>query len=121
MKQLLSIEDLSGKTISKTLLSEPELWMKFTDNSFAVFDIEDRTEGFGHTKSAVVLSDWKKDGTNIELVNLEIISLSEHKKAIKDNELATDIRQQERDKEQQSQIEKLEKEQLKKLSEKYGK
>lgn len=95
MKQIISVNDLIGKTISKVLLSEPELWIKFTDNSFAVFDIEDRTEGFGYTKSATVLSDWQKDATNIELVKLDIVTLSEHKKAVQEEENRWELNQKE--------------------------
>jgi len=121
MKQIINENDLIGKTISKVLLSEPELWMKFTDGSFAVFDIEDRTEGFGHTKSATVLSDWHKNATNVELVNLDIITLSEHKNAVEEEENRWELSQKEENEKRQSEIEKLEREQYEKLSKKYGK
>lgn len=121
MKQIISLNDLIGKTISKVLLSEPELWVKFTDNSFAVFDVEDRTEGFGHTKSATVLSDWGKDATSMELVSLDLITLSEHENAVREEENKWELNRKEEEQKQQSEIEKLEREQYEKLSKKYGK
>ena len=53
MKQLFKKEDLIGKTIVDTFIpteSYQDLWLKFNDDSFIVFEIDDITEGFGYQK-----------------------------------------------------------------------
>lgn len=121
MNQLLNATEFVGKTIAAVQFSDEEFWIKFTDGSFSVLDIEDRTEGFGHTKNAIVVSDWIKDKTSKELLLLRLITDAEYKAALLEEEKADEKRQQEREEEERKRIEKIEKEQYKKLSEKYGK
>jgi hypothetical protein len=123
MKQLFEKKELIGKTIAQVLMpkeSYQDMWIKFTDNSFAVFDTEDRTEGFGQEKRIRVISDWEKDNTNEELVELGLITKSEHKNALEEEEKIHEKERCERDAIEQKRIEHYEKEQLDKLKTKYG-
>jgi len=48
--EIKNLKDLNGKTISETKINSGsgELWVKFTDNTFAVFVVNDITEPFGY-------------------------------------------------------------------------
>ncbi len=123
MKQLFEEKELIGKTISMVLMpkeSYQDMWIKFTDNSFAVFDTEDRTEGFGQERRIRVISDWEKDNTNEELVELGLITKSQHELALEEEEKRYEKERSERDAVEQKRIEDYEKEQLAKLKTKYG-
>ena len=123
MKQIFETKDLIGKTIMQIILPKEtynDTWIKFTDNSFVVFDTEDRTEGFGQERRIQVISDWEKDNTNEELVELGLITKDEYEFAIKQEEIKSEERQKQRDYEEKKRIEKHEKEQLDKLRTKYG-
>ena len=122
MKQLFEQKDLIGKTIAQVLMpkeSYQDMWIKFTDNSFAVFDTEDRTEGFGQEKCIRVISDWKKDNTNEELVELGLITKSQHELALEEKEKRHEKERSERYAVEQKRIEDYEREQLAKLKTKY--
>ncbi len=122
MKQLFEEKELIGKTIAQVLMpkeSYQDMWIKFTDNSFAVFDTEDRTEGFGQERRILVISDWEKDNTNEELVELGLITKAEHKYALEEEEKRYKKERAERDAVEQKRIEDYEKEQLAKLKTKY--
>ena len=123
MKQIFGEKELVGKTIMQIILPKEaynETWIKFTDNSFVVFDTEDRTEGFGYEKRIRIISEWEKDNTNEELVQLGLITKQEHKLAVEQEKINSEERQKQRDDEEKNRIEKLEKEQLSKLKTKYG-
>lgn len=123
MKQLFEQKELIGKTIAQVLMpkeSYQDMWIKFTDNSFAVFDTEDRTEGFGYEKRVRVICEWEKDNTDEELVELGLITKDEHELALEDEDKKYEKERSERDAIEQKRIENLEKEQLAKLKTKYG-
>lgn len=123
MKQLFEEKELIGKTIAMVLMpkeSYQDMWIKFTDNSFVVIDTEDRTEGFGQERRIRVISDWEKDNTNEELVELGLITKSEYELALYEEEKRYEKERRERDAIEQKRIEDYEKEQLAKLKKKYG-
>jgi hypothetical protein len=123
MKQLFKQEELIGKTISQVLIPTEryqDMWIKFTDNSFVIFDTEDRTEGFGQEMNICVISNYKKDNTNKELVELGLITKAEYKLALKEEEERYENERHERDTLEQKRIEEFEKEQFFKIKNKYG-
>ena len=100
MKQLFEEKELVGKTIARVLMPKEtyqDMWIKFTDNSFAVFDTQDRTEGFGQERRIRVISDWKKDNTNEELVELGLITRSEYELALAEEDRKYEKQKSERD------------------------
>ena len=121
MKQLLNATEFVGKTIAAINFSDEEFWIKFTDGTFSVLDIESTHEGFGNNKNSIVVSEWLKDKTSKELLLLGLITDLEYKEALLEEEKVYEKRQQEREKEERKRIEKIEQEQYRKLSEKYGK
>ncbi len=123
MKQLFKQEELIGKTIAQVILpkeSYQDMWIKFTDNSFVVFDTEDRTEGFGQERNVINISDSKKDNTSEELVQLGLITKSEYELALQEEEIEYQKRCAERDAIEKKRIEDYEKKQLEILNKKYN-
>ena len=89
MKQIKEHKDLVGKTIAQVIYPKEnyqDMWIKFTDGSFVVLDIEDRTEGFGQTQEVVRIYPWDKDMTDDELVELGLISPQMHSNAVDERE-----------------------------------
>ena len=82
MKQLVKITDLINKTISKTIKSNDELYIKFMDDSFVVFEINNNTEGFGYDKKSIEISDYIRDNTYHELVELGLITKKDFTDAV---------------------------------------
>ena len=115
-KEITNLKDLKGKTIVDTKMDCGDLWIKFSDNTFAVFIVNDITEGFGHRKKEVNLYQYGKDETEHTLVELGLITEQEYQKACEEEEL----RYKKREKEEQERIKRIELEQLEKLSKKYG-
>ena len=60
--EINNIKELKGKTISDLKLDCGDLWLKFTDNTFAVLVVNDITEGFGYTRNEININqkkNWK--------------------------------------------------------------
>jgi hypothetical protein len=118
--EIQNINELKGKTISDLKLDCGELWLKFTDNTFAVLVVNDITEGFGYTKNEVNINQYSKDNTDYSLVDLGLISENEYKQACEKEEIEYQKRQDERDIQENKRIKNIELEQLEKLKSKYG-
>ena len=118
--EIKNIDKLKGKTISDLKLDCSELWLKFTDNTFAVLIVNDITEGFGHTRNEVNINQYGKDNTDHTLVDLGLISETEYKEACEQEEIEYQKRQEERDNKEKQRIKNIELEQLEKLKSKYG-
>jgi len=118
--EIKNIKELKGKTIYDLKLSCGDLWLKFTDNTFAVLVVNDITEGFGYTKNEVNINQYGKDNTDHTLVDLSLISENEYKEACEQEEIEYQKRQDERDKQEKERIKNIELEQLEKLKSKYG-
>lgn len=118
--EIKNIDELKGKTISDLKLDCSELWLKFTDNTFAVLVVNDITEGFGHTRNEVNINQYSKDETDHTLVDLCLISENEYKGACEQEEVEYQKRQYERDNQETERIKNYELEQLEKLKSKYG-
>ena len=119
MKQITDIEKLKGKTITDAIQDSYDLWLKFSDNSFAVLVVNDITEGFGYRKEEVSLDQYGKDKTEYTLVKLGLITEQEYKDACDAEEKESQKREQEREEKERKRVEEYELEQLKKLSDKY--
>ena len=120
MKQIFEEKDLKGKTIESTLTSGEEFWMKFTDGSFAVLDIQYEGTGFGYSDNNIIVSEWQKDNTDRELVTLGIITKEEYANATTEQELRYE---KQRAKEQELLLKEQEKAELSlyaKLKSKFG-
>ena len=118
--EITKLKDLKGKTIIDTKINCGDLWVKFSDNTFAVFIVNDITEGFGYRKEEVNLYQYGKDKTEYTLVELGLITKQEYENACEEEELQYKKREEEREKEEQERIKRIELEQLYKLSKKYG-
>jgi hypothetical protein len=122
MRQLFKQEQLIGKTITQVIMpegSDSDLWIKFTDDSFVVIQVVDRTQGFGQTQNVIVISDWEKDNTDKELVELGFITRYQYDQAIGDYEKILERDRLRRETENKERIEEYEKEQLAQLKAKY--
>lgn len=122
MKQLFKQEELIGKTIAKVLMpkkSYQDIWIKFTDNSFIVFNTEDTTVGFGQERNVYVISDQVKDNTSEELVEIGLITNTQHKLALQEQEERYEMQRRLQDAIEKKRIEDNEREQLNKLIIKY--
>ena len=118
--EIKNIHELEGKTISNLKLDCGDLWLKFTDNTFAVLVVNDITEGFGHTKNEVNINQYSKDKTDSALVDLGLISQNEYKEACAQEEIEYQKRQVERENQEKERVKNYELEQLGKLKSKYG-
>jgi hypothetical protein len=118
--EIKNIHELKGKTISNLKLDCSELWLKFTDNTFAVLVVNDITEGFGHTRNEVNINQYSKDKTDHTLVDLGLISQNEYKEACEQEEIEYRKRQEERENQEKERVKNYELEQLGKLKSKYG-
>lgn len=118
MKQLKNAKELIGKTISQ-IVKTNEIWIKFDDDSFVVFDKVDKTEGFSYTNIVCDIYEYDKDKTCIELLDLNVITLEEHNDALNDERIRYEKSIAESDKKQKEHLEKYEKEQLEILKNKY--
>ena len=121
MNQLFKKEDLIGKTIEKIISTGchyDDMFIKFTDGSFVVIDIDEVGEGFSSAQ-AIVIEQWKKDKTCSELVELGVITKQEYDEAVRQEEVEFKNRQLEREKKEAERLEEQEKEQLQALKNKY--
>ena len=120
MKQLFNNDDIIGKTISQTLISVDTLWIKFTDKSFIIYELEDTTEGFGHIKNLISISDMEVDYTSHELVDLNLITKSEYDEAILEEEKQYEDSRRIYEEKTKKETEEYELELLAKLNKKYN-
>jgi hypothetical protein len=117
--QIKSLINLNGKTIIDVKKHCDDLWLKFSDNTFAVLVINDITKGFGQTKTEIDLDEYSRDKTEYILVELGLISKQEYDEAIEQDKLEEEIYAKKREIEEKERIEKYELEQLEKLLLKY--
>jgi hypothetical protein len=95
------------------------MWIRFTDGSFVVLDIEDRTEGFGQTQEVIRIYPWDKDITDDELVKLGLITPQMHTNAVEERERRWADERKERQKVEDERIKEEEIKLLEKLKNKY--
>lgn len=118
--EIRNIDELKGKTISDIKPNCGDLWLKFSDNTFAVLVVNDTTEGFGHTRNEVNIDKFGRGETDHMLVDLGIISKEEHEEACQREEEEYRKRQEVKDRLERERTENIELEQLEKLKFKYG-
>ena len=119
MKEIKDFDDLKGKTIIDYVKDGDELWIKYSDDSFSVFVINDITEGFGYRKEEIGLNHYSKNNTDRPLVELGFISEEECESALKQEEIECEKHHKESILKEEKRVEDYEKEQLRILSEKY--
>jgi hypothetical protein len=118
--EITKIDQLKGKKISNLKLDCGELWLKFTDNTFAVLVVNDITEPFGYNKNEVNINQYIKDETDYALVDLGLISEKEYKEACDKEEIEYQKRQDERNKKEEERVKNIELEQFENIKSKYG-
>lgn len=122
LKQILDYNDMVGKTITGIQQDESidDLYIKFSDGSFAILDIQQNHDRFSGYGDRIKVTDYKTDETDINLVDLGIITKEEHQVAIAELKL----KEAERLKELRARIEKEARDKdlelLRELKEKYG-
>ncbi len=119
MNQLVKHSELIGKTISQLLNSGNDIWIKFTDDSFVIFDTDNYSSGFSYDNDVRVICDDIKDNTSMELVELGLITKIQYEIALKEEEDRHEQERLKRDLEYKNKIEEQEKELLNKLKNKY--
>jgi len=118
--QLLNLDELKNKTISIAKKDGcGNLWLKFLDNTFAIFNFNDITEGFGYSKYEVDLYSYECNPTDDMLINLNLITKDEYELAVQHEELKYLQWREKREKDETERIEKEELELLNKLKLKY--
>lgn len=120
MKQLFSEKDIVGRVISQTHLSDGNFWISFTDKSFIVLCVFNKSIDFGYDDHIVSIVDYQLDYTHKELVILGLISEFEHKNAILKQEEEYDREEKEYREQERLRVEKIEREQYEQLAKKYG-
>lgn len=118
-KQIKKLEELKGKQISNLFIYCDELYLKFSDNTFAVLIPKNITEGFGSAKTEVNIEEYDIDKSNKILVENGIISEEEYLEALKKEEELEKELEEKYKREHQERIEKYELEQLRILKQKY--
>ena len=108
MNQILEVTQIIGKTISNVISGERDLYIKFSDNSFCIFENKDVTEGYGYPQHVIEIDDYPKNNTCCELVELGVISKNEYDLAIKEEEIEYEKRRLERANEEKTRQEALE-------------
>lgn len=122
MEQIKKVKDLIGKTIAQVIYPKEnyeDMWIKFTDSSFVILDIEDRTKGFDQKQEVIRIYPWDKDMTNDELVKLGLISPQMHSNAVEEREKIWKNERKEKQNLENDRIEMEEKKLLEKLKNKY--
>ncbi len=122
MKQIKYQKELIGKTIAQVIIPKEhydDLWIKFTDGSFVVFDVSDISSGYESSKYLMSIEKYAKDMTDEELVELGLISPQEHTNDIEEREKRWAEERKEREREDDKHIKKHELELLDKLKNKY--
>jgi len=95
------------------------MWLKFSDGTFAVFVIDDITEGFGYKQEEININTYSKDYIDRPLVELGIITENEWEKAIIEENIKTQKYHEECVLKEEKRIKEYELEQLKILQDKY--
>ncbi len=123
MKQLFKEEELTGKTIAQTIMPKEScgyIFIKFTDNSFVVFDSEDNSTGFSNMGYTLVISDYVIDNTDKNLVTLGLITNEQYESALEEEEKRYEQQRIDRDNREKESQEKAEREYAVILKNKYG-
>ena len=118
MEQITDFQGLKGKVISDVKQSGSDLYLRFTDGSFAVMTLEHLSEGF-NTREIVSIDDYKKDKTEETLVELGIITKAEYEEACKEELIRYEERCSDREAKDLKRQEDAEREMLQKLQTKY--
>lgn len=117
--QIKVLNDIIGKRIDKVVSDGDELYIRFSDNRFVVFHIEDDSNGFGYHRSSIRVDEYSKDSTDKNLVDLGVISITEYQESIKKEEEELELRILENEKQLKENTKRSELEELKRLKQKY--
>lgn len=83
MKQLFNPDSIVGKIIENTVFNDEKLWLKFANDEFIVFSIQDISSNDEEYEDWRLTVDERiKTKTDEELVTLKIITRNQYKRAI---------------------------------------
>jgi hypothetical protein len=86
-KQLKKFDDLIGKTICNYHLDGDEIYFRFTDDTFAVIEMDDISSPYGHgPKYEAKISTHNTSETDEALVELGIITEGQYREACRKQE-----------------------------------
>jgi hypothetical protein len=119
--QLTKIEELIGKTITQVYIDDDETFLKFSDDSFACFEIETTSVGFTYDRNKIILSDDEPWCSNQVWVKLGYRSSEEHYLIVREEERKDEELYKSQELRWKEQIELSERDTLLKLQEKYAK
>lgn len=122
MKQLFEKKELIGKTIKNIHIPEDSygnVCIRFNDNSFVIFKIEDITRGHGYASDKISINDSTYSSSSHELMEVGLITKEEYTKAVEDQEAEWKKRSEESEKKLKKIEEDYELALLNKLKEKY--
>ena len=121
MKQLLTEEELIGKTIAAIVTAgNGDMWIRFTDNSFTVLHYEERSNKFGDTWVSVVVSEYAVSISSKELHLLGFFTEEEYLKIVEEEKIKHEIRLKEHQERLLKEKEDEELRQYKLLHQKFG-
>jgi hypothetical protein len=119
--EITKFKDLKGKTIVNTKSYCGDLWVKFSDNTFAVFVVNDITKAFGWREEEVSLNQYSKDKSEITLVELGLITRQEYEEACEEEELMRKKMHEEQEIEEEKRVKEYELKQFELFRKKYNK
>jgi hypothetical protein len=119
MKQLFKEKELIGKTISKTYTNDYGFWVRFSDDSFVVFESIDISSGFEYSRYVIGINKYDKNNTHSELVKLGLITQKEYEIAVEEEDREFELRREKQNRIELEETTKREKELLEKLKSKY--
>lgn len=120
LKQIIKEKDLEGKTITK-VYKDDELWLRFSDDSFAVLKVNDISEPYGYTRTEVSVEDYFKGKSDYSLVELGLVTEKEYHKACKEREIEFQKSHEESERKRKKRLEEREMKELQRLANKYEK
>jgi len=121
LNEIKTLSALKGKTIVDTIQHQDELYLKFSDTSFAVLIILDITQGFGYTNQEININQFPKDTTDPALLVLRLITQDQYDTACHKQKLAYERQEAQQKSADQARIKTLELRQLNDLKIKYEK
>lgn len=122
MKQIFKKEELIGKIIKKVYIPEDsygDVCVRFTDDSFIIFIIENTTVGFGYPSNKISIDESTYGPSSHELVEVGLVSEKEYSKAVEEQENEWKRRSEEAEQKLKKMKEEYELTLLNKLKKKY--
>jgi hypothetical protein len=82
IKSIKSFDELIGKTICNYHVDGDELYLRFSDKTVALIEMNDVSEPYAHgTKYEVAVSQTSLSASNDAMLEMGVVSIDEHKEA----------------------------------------